>query len=162
MTNRWPGGYKAPFYTNYPVGFTNELEITAHAYTSLAATKPALTNLVYPAPSVKTYTNAVVVFDGGNLTASITNKLFVKTNNTVFLPSTNSAWAGKTAPFTLSLTPASGAVSGTFYHPVVKKPVTFKGAILQDLGVAYGYFQGYATNNAGTNESGAITILKNP
>ena len=158
ITNNLPRNYLPPYSTNYPVGFTNELEVTALKYVPVTATHPILAGLSYPAASVKVYTNAVITFADGNLSSTFSNSLFIHTNNTITLPSTNSAWAGIKGPFTPSMAIASGLVSGNFYHPGVRKMVAFKGAVLQEQNRAFGFFQGYVTNGVGTNQTGSFSI----
>ncbi len=158
ITNRVPHNYTPPFSTNYPVGFTNELEVTALRFVPVLSTRPVLPGLTYPAASVKVFTNAVITFSDGNLSSPFTNNLFIHSNNIVTLPSTNSAWTGIKAPFTESLAIASGLVSGNFYHPGLRKMVAYKGAVLQEQNRAYGLFQGYVTNGVGTNQTGAFSI----
>ena len=157
-----PVGYIPPFSTNYPAGFTNEIEVTGLRYVSVLATQPIL-SLTYPAPTVKLFTNSILTLQDGNLTASLTNKLFIHANNIVTLPSTNSGWTGISgALFSPVYAVANGGLSGTFYHPYIKKLIPFKGAVLQGQKRAYGYFQGYRTNGVGANQTGSVMILSVP
>jgi hypothetical protein len=113
----------------YPAGFTNEVTAVGSRYTQPAG----LTNRVIH------LTNGVVSFEGGNLSAPFTNLVSLTLSNRVINASSN----------TLSLTLSSGLFSGSATVPVTRQNVSFKGALLQNMDVGYGYF-------LGTNQSGSV------
>jgi hypothetical protein len=115
----------------YPAGFTNEVVAEGSRYTQPAG----LTNRVIH------LTNGVVSFEGGNLSAPFTNLVSLTLSNRVINASSNT--------LSLSLTLSSGLFSGSATVPGTRQNVWFKGALLQNMDVGYGYF-------LGTNQSGSV------
>lgn len=114
----------------YPLGFTNVVLAEGSSYVS-----PTTNRVVH-------LTNGIVVFDGGNLPAPVTNLMTLKANNQMLL-GTNLLFPG--------LTPLSGLWSGKATVPGLSA-VTIQGAWFQDSDVGYGYF--LSTNK----QSGRIFI----
>ena len=105
--------------TYYPAGFTNLVAAGGSRYT-------APTN---SATRVIGLTNAIVIFDGGNLTAPFTNTVTLTSSNRVINGSANSLG--------LTFTLANGTFSGSVKVPGTTRTNTFKGAVLQDLNSGY-------------------------
>jgi len=117
----------------YPNGFTSTVELIGSAYHA-------------PSNGVRilNMTSGTLVFSGGNLSGSIAWGLNWASNNTINL-------AGTSKP-TVTLTPATGLIKGTFYHPQLGNLKTnFSGTVLQNQNYAAGYF-------LGTNQSGSILL----
>jgi hypothetical protein len=121
----------------YPHGFTNDVMAQGSRYT---APTNATTRVI-------DVTNAIVVFEGGNLSASFTNHVTLKQNNEITNHSQNR--------ITMSITRSNGLFSGSVKVPGIARTNTFKGAFLQDLDSGYGYF-------LGTNQSGGVFIGETP
>ena len=103
-----------------------------------------LVGSAYLAPGTNTIfdpTNAVVIFSEGNLGESVTNDVTLARNARVSYAGTNK--------LRLTLSQRTGQFSGIFTPPGKKRPVPFKGAILQKQGYGGGFF-------LGTNESGRV------
>ena len=115
----------------YPLGFTNVLETQGSLY--VAPSSPTI--------RVMDLTNGMVSFAGGNLSQPFTNLVVLTNKNAVVNQSTNK--------LTLTIGLANGAFSGTVAVPGTKTTSSFKGALLQDEAVGYGYF-------LGTNLSGRV------
>jgi hypothetical protein len=115
----------------YPAGFTNEVVAVGSRYTQPAGQTNRVIHL----------TNGVVSFEGGNLSMPFTNLVSLTLGNKVINASSNS--------LSLSLTLSSGRFSGSATVPGTKQNVSFKGALLQNVDVGYGYF-------LGTNQSGSV------
>lgn len=79
-------------------------------------------------------TNGVVSFEGGNLSAPFTNLVSLTVGNKVINTSSNA--------LSLNLTLSSGLFSGSATVPGTKQKISFKGALLQNVDVGYGYFLG--------------------
>jgi hypothetical protein len=120
----------------YPLGFTNDFEAAGSRYV-------APTNGM----RVLALTNGMVSFTGGNLAGPFTNLMVLTRTNTVVNASTNR--------LTFSLATSSGTFSGTVVVPGTKTTNSFKGALLQDEAVGYGYV-------LGTNLSGRVLFQGNP
>jgi hypothetical protein len=124
-----------PTDTYYRSGFARSGSVVVAKYTAPAAGQPVLG-----------WTHGSVVLAGGNLPVPLTN-LVVWSNNQL------RALSGSISNLSLALTPANGLFSGTFIHPATRKPVTVKGALLQDSAGVYpitsgGWFLG--TKQAGS------------
>jgi hypothetical protein len=89
------------------------------------------------------FTNGVVSLAGGNLATNLTDAVMISLKNKVSTPAGSS--------LLLTLTPAQGFFKGTVIPPGAKKPVTFGGAILQDMNAGSGYC-------LGTNQSGKVSF----
>ena len=102
--------------------------------------------------SVLKWTNGAAVIGGGNLSAPLSSQVILS-NNLVRV-------VGKSiSNLSLTITLANGLFSGTFIHPVTRKSVTVKGALLQDPASVYpipsgGWFLG--TNQGGSLQMGPI------
>ena len=117
----------------YPLGFTNDLVAEGSRYTQPAG----LTNRVIR------LTNGRVSFDGGNLGAPFANLVSLTVGNKIVNASTNC--------MSMSLTLSSGLFSGIAIVPGTRQNLSFKGAMLQNSDVGYGYF-------LGTNKSGSVVL----
>jgi hypothetical protein len=127
-----PAGSKPTFYQN---GFSNALPVIGSAYNP--TNKPLLS-----------LTNAQVTLDGGNLPLSITNQINLSSNSVITVPIT----AANTNKLTLTITKATGAISGSFANPLKpKQTIKINGVLLQNQTNAAGYF-------LGTNQSGAFLL----
>jgi len=110
----------------YPAGFSLLPQMIGSPY--VATNKPLLN-----------FSNAFVILTGGNLAASITNKISLKPNNQLVNLSSNQ--------LTLTLNTAQGSFSGSVINPASKKLIPFNGAILQNQNFGSGWFSG--TNSFG-------------
>jgi hypothetical protein len=115
----------------YPLGFTNEVLAVGSRYTA-----PTNTNT-----RVIDVTNAVVVFDGGNLSGPFTNNVRLLRNNVITNKSPNN--------LTMSINVQNGLFVGSVVPPGTDHTNSFKGALLQDLDAGYGFF-------LGTDQSGSV------
>jgi hypothetical protein len=120
----------------YLGGFTNVVEIIGSPY-------------VAPGTGVRmlNITNGTTTFSDGNVVGTNSWDVTWATNNLVKPTSTAS-----TKP-TFTLTPKTGLLKGTFFHPGLGRMVPFSGAVLQWQNYAVGYF-------VGTNQSGMIMLQK--
>ena len=118
--------------TFYPGGFTNEALTLGSRYVAPGRGTNAVA-----------FSNAAVVLEGGNLTASLTNDVLLGALNKVTV-STNS-----TNQLKLTLTTSSGLTEGSFLNPAKHKKSLLKGVLLQKQNVSGGYF-------LGTNQSGKL------
>lgn len=94
------------------------------------------------------WTEGTVLMDGGNLTATLSNRVTVALNKfTVVGENPNQ--------LSLKLTPGTGLLSGTFLHPMTGRKVKFNGALLQlpspEGPMGGGWF-------LGTSESGYLRL----
>ena len=97
----------------YPAGLTNEVTAEGARYTPPTNTTSRVIQM----------TNGVVMFEGGNLNLSLTNKL------------------------SLSLTVSNGVFTGGLTEPGLTRSNLFRGVLLQDESSGYGYF--LETNRSG-------------
>jgi hypothetical protein len=116
----------------YPSGFTNEVLALASRYRPPVSGTAALS-----------FSNSVVILEGGNLTVPATNDVFLSSLNKITVTSTNSSKLG------LALTTSSGLLGGSFLHPQTLKKSSIKGVVLQKQNLGGGGF-------LGTNQSGAV------
>ena len=116
----------------YRAGFTNEPAwIAGSAYSPTNEPLLALTN-------------GQVLLEGGDLPIAITNALLLTLKNAILL--TNAADTNKLA---LTITKASGVISGTFVNPSnPRQTISVNGVLLQNQTNAQGCFLG--TNASGT------------
>jgi hypothetical protein len=114
----------------YPKGFVSVPDLAWSAYKAPTEGTPVI-NL----------TNGVIVFTGGNLTNSLTNTVTLSAGNQFVVGETN----------TLAFNPTNGVVQGSFWHPDLKKTVSFSGAVLQSSNVVQGFF-------LGTDKIGGVKI----
>ncbi|HXP63274.1 MAG TPA: Ig-like domain-containing protein [Dongiaceae bacterium] len=122
----------------YPGGFSFETEANGYKYVAPAA-----------GYSLLNWTSGVVTLTGGNLTTSLTNPITVNAKNQVQVTGPN---ADK---LKLTLTPATGAFSGSFVPPGATKPVSINGVVLTDNESAGGFF-------LGAKQGGSVSIGKQP
>ena len=121
----------------YPNGFTlltNELSLTVARYIPPARGVAVLPN-----------TNYTAQIFGGNLAASLSENVLIKANNTV-VPATPNTYKLST-----SINANQGTFSGSFVSPVHSGVTVFKGVLLPDYNMGFGYF-------LGTNQGGGILI----
>lgn len=116
----------------YPAGFAFPVEAVGSRYTA-----PAAGERVLPQPS------AVLVFSGGDLPESVQCEIQLGTDNKVTNLSTNK--------LAVTITPGAGLFSGSLAHPATGKAISFKGALLENVGSGGGHF-------LGTNASGRVTF----
>ncbi|MDZ4289699.1 MAG: hypothetical protein U0984_17165 [Prosthecobacter sp.] len=145
-----PARAGAPSYpSGWPAGISTYL--TGAKFATLASSSE-LPGLDTPNPAG----NAVLEFQGGLLTSTITKYLNISSTNIVTkIPTTDTS-------YTLSLSATTGAFSGTFTpnwaSPALVKP-TFKGILIQkgDNQGGYGFFLSNSTGGTGA-ESGNVTL----
>lgn len=93
--------------------------------------------------------DGIVLIDGGNLTATLTNRVQIVGTKADLLD-------GNPSRITLKLAPKTGLFTGSFVHPATRKSVKTKGAWLQASETTPaqggGWFQG-------SNESGYVEFL---
>jgi hypothetical protein len=93
-------------------------------------------------------TNGVMVFEGGNLTAPLTNAVMLTaTNKVIDLSLTNK--------LSLSLTVFNGTFAGSVREPDMTRSNSFKGVLLQNENSGCGYF-------LETNRSGRLLFWSAP
>ena len=107
---------------------------------------------INPAARVVDLTNGIVSFAGGNLSLPFTNLVVLTNKNAVVNQSTNK--------LTLTIGLANGTFSGTVAVPGTKTTSSFKGALLQNDDVGYGYFLG--TNLSGGSSSRDVRAVAPP
>lgn len=95
------------------------------------------------------WTNGVVLIDGGNLSATITNRVQITGANAQLQD-------GNPARIVLKLKPATGLFTGSFIHPATQKSVTVKGAWLQGTEASPAQGGGWFT---GGTESGYVEFV---
>jgi hypothetical protein len=123
--------------TYYPLGFTNDVLAQGSRYVPPTNSTTRVIDV----------TNAVVIFDGGNLAAAFTNEVTLTPSNRVI--------NGGPSSLSMSITRSNGLFSGSVKVPGTTRTNTFKGALLQDLDSGYGYF-------LGTNQSGSVFLAPPP
>jgi hypothetical protein len=116
----------------YPTGFVNEVTTIGSRYLAPASGTRALN-----------FSNSAIRLEGGNLTAPLTQDVFLNEFNKVILLS-----AG-TNKLAITLSTSSGLISGSFVNPQTLKKSVIKGALLQKQNFGSGYF-------LGTNQSGSV------
>jgi hypothetical protein len=121
----------------YPAGLTNQVTVEGARYTPPANTTTRVIEM----------TNGAVIFEGGNLTAPLTNAIMLTASNKVI----DLSLANK---LSLSVTVSNGVFSGSVREPGLTKSNVFKGVLLQDESCGYGYF-------LETNLSGRVLLLPN-
>jgi hypothetical protein len=109
----------------YPEGLTNRVTVAGSVYAAPAAGVPVLA-----------LTNGVALLSGGGLPRTLTNGLaWAERNRFVVSPPNPQSLA-------LSLVPATGAVGGSFIHPVTGRRTAIKAVVLPRQGVGVGFFLG--------------------
>ena len=121
----------APTPKVYTNGFVTESLVVGSSYT------PPGTNRVL------NMAQALVTFNGGNLAHSFTNLVALGAYGRVTNLGSNKC--------SLKVTSASGVFTGSVTAPGAKKPLSFKGILLQRWGYGAGFF-------LGTNESGRVEL----
>jgi hypothetical protein len=119
----------------YPNGFALNAQLTGAQYVAPARNQPWVN-----------WTNGIFHAAGGNLDQPLEYAVQFQNNKTVIVANTNNV--------TLSVSASTGSVSGSFKHPVLKKTVILKGALLQWPEGGYqvgGWFRG-------TNQSGHVYL----
>ena len=89
---------------------------------------------------VLNFTDGQIVFANGNLAEDFTNQIVLTADSKV--TSTNG--------MTLTISKPNGLFRGTVVNPATRKPIAFKGAILEKQNVASGLF-------LGTNQTGRVS-----
>ncbi len=118
----------------YLAGFTNETLALGSRYVAPLKGVAALG-----------WSNGVALFEQGNLSVPMTNAIALSSANKFIITSTN------TSKLVLSLTTASGLLSGSFVHPDTLKKSAIKGVILQKQAIGGGFLMG-------TNQSGSVFV----
>jgi len=117
----------------FPAGFAERAMIIGSRYVRPAGR----TNRV-----VQIETGAVE-FSGGNLFAPFANDVFLNSNNRAVNLGSNK--------LTLSISLPNGLFSGRVVDPGSRKPISFRGALLQNRNGGWGHFKG-------TNQTGRVTL----
>ncbi|HZL44116.1 MAG TPA: Ig-like domain-containing protein [Verrucomicrobiae bacterium] len=112
----------------YPAGFTNQIDAQGSLY-----------QFINGVP-VLNFTDGQVVFANGNLAEDFTNQIVLTADSKV--TSANG--------LTLTISKPNGLFRGTVVNPATRKPIAFKGAILEKQNVASGLF-------LGTNQTGRVS-----
>ena len=121
-----------PFGKLYPAGFTNALSIAGSSFTPGTAKIPVM----------EPTNNLILTLSGGGLNSALTDMLTLY-NSGAF--KTNAAGVSR---LTLSVSPATGVINGSFLDPLTRLTTTIRGAVLQQQGYAGGFF--VSTNSTGT------------
>jgi len=115
----------------YPRGFTNAaLPITGSVFAPGTSKMPALEP-----------TNLFLTLSGGGLAAPLTNHL------TLYDTGKFATNGGDAPKLSLSVTPGTGLISGSFLDPQTRQTSAIKGVVLQEQGAAAGFF--LSTNATG-------------
>jgi hypothetical protein len=121
----------------YPRGFTNApLLVTGSAFTPGTSKIPVLEP-----------TNLFLTFSGGGLAAPLTNHL------TLYDTGKFATNGGDAPKLSLSVTPGTGLISGSFLDPQTRQTSAIKGVVLQRQGAAAGFF-------LGTNATGLLLLTR--
>jgi len=112
----------------YPGGFTNSLAIIGSTFDPNNIS--ALTNL----------SNLQVTLSGGNLPDAVSNSVALSSRGKFILDG-----AGISG-LTLSLSPSTGVIKGSFTDPVTQASAPIKGVVFQEQTNAAGFFLGGATS----------------
>jgi hypothetical protein len=119
----------------YPAGFTtNGIMAVGSRYVPPASASARAIGL----------TNGVVSLEGGDLTGAVTNLVLVAASGKV----TDLSLTNK---LKLNITAGNGVFSGSMTPSGTGRGIVFKGALLQNAGVGYGFF-------LGTNQSGLVYL----
>jgi hypothetical protein len=110
-----PHFVQRPFYL---AGFTNDVPVIGSRYVQ---TKPLFN-----------WTNGVVIFQGGKLTAPFTNSVLLNAKNQVRNLSDNK--------LTLKIQPSVGRFSGSVKEPLTGNRISFSGVILPNANGGFGFF----------------------
>lgn len=102
----------------YPAGFTNDVPVAGSRYVS---TKPVLN-----------WTNGVVIFEGGRLSAPFTNSVVLNAHGAIVNVSDNK--------LTLKIQSSSGRFNGTTEDPLTGHRISLTGVILQKENGGLGFF----------------------
>lgn len=116
----------------YPAGFA----IVSSTWGSYYAKPPKGTKIL-------NIDDGLIEFNGGNLLEGITNQVVVEINNRVTNLSANG--------LKMSFSTSNGLFSGKVQHPVSFEWIKFNGVVLQDYGVAAGFFLDW-------NQSGEVWL----
>jgi hypothetical protein len=108
----------------YAGGFTNKAEVLGSSYVRPASSTNRVLNLA----------QAEVVFDGGNLAATLTNTVALSPKNKVVNLSGTK--------LSLAISPSIGLFSGSVIDPFTSRSLKFKGALLQDQNCGFGFLLG--------------------
>jgi hypothetical protein len=120
--------------TYYPNGFTNSSVLLGSLY---SAAYQQTNGLALRSPTL--------ALTGGNLPAGMTNNVSVSGLETYQTTNKN---------LTLTIKPSTGMFSGQSVAPGTTKSISLAGVVLQNKGVAAGFF-------LGTNQSGAVWLQGN-
>lgn len=120
----------------FPDGFAAEIAAAGSRFERPGPNHPILS-----------FSNGVVVFEGGNLLATFTNHIVLGANNRVSNLESNR--------LTLSFARSSGLFSGRATDPSGSRTFRFNGAVLQKRDLAAGFF-------LGTNQSGSVWLQPAP
>jgi hypothetical protein len=127
------------------VSWTKPSLATPKIYTNGFVVTPGLIGSVYRAPGtnkVLNFTDGLVAFTEGNLSAGFTNNVGLIANGKVTNASPNR--------LVLTVVPPTGQFNGSATAPDTTKAIPFKGAVLQKQGYGGGFF--LSTNVAGRVE----------
>ena len=146
----------------YPLGWTKSLFIDlvgAKYVVPLATANQSVIPGLGPVDATNTNGNATLTFMDGLLTSTQNFPVKISTKNLVTpLPL-------KTKNFTLTLTPTTGEITGTFLHTDMKRP-TFKATTIQkpgDYQGTYGFFMSVPPNKtSAAGQAGAAMLLPRP
>jgi hypothetical protein len=148
LKNAWTNGF-------YDGGFSNEVPVFGSVYT----------NTPFAPVGGPLITNALVTLSGDDLGANITDNISVSNNVTKPKGATVVKFIGTdNGAVTLSFSPATGLVTGTFLNPALNEVETFQGLYLNlpyPNNVVGGFFYGPkgSTANGGSGKTGALTIV---
>lgn len=125
-----------PLDALYPGGFNGNLHFKGARF----VTPPAASNLL-------PWSSGKVLARGGNLSNELANAAQLQPAKVVF-------GDGNPNKFTLAFSRADGSVSGTFWHPVARRAVAFRGVFLQKpYNYAVSWFRG-------VNATGEVTLFE--
>jgi len=129
----------------YPDGFDTTLNLNGAPYTVPARGSTALP-----------FANGMVEISGGSIPFAITDTVALSPASTI------TVLGGNSAKVKLSVTAATGYLTGSFVHPITAKTVRFGGVLFKDPAnpCAAGFFLGPIVSGSGS--SGSITVTPNP
>jgi hypothetical protein len=129
----------------YPGEIESSLAVTGARYTAPKAGERAVA-----------ITDGVVELSGGSLSVPIAEQVTLSTANKVTVLGLNEK------KVVLTISAATGVLTGSFVHPVTGKPVNFSGSLYQSPAAPQGagYFRGPVIGGSG--KIGKVTLLPAP
>ena len=143
------GGGTIMGWLKFPAAPTNALEGELHWFKPAAAAdhfypdgfsiRATISGALYRAPAAGErlfpWTNGMAVLSGGNLNSAVTNLVTAEANQQLTVASND-------LQLKITIVLPTGAVSGSFVHPVTHQRTKLRGTVQSGLGLIGGQFQG--------------------